>query len=350
MGGVESHCEELLPRIAAMAPDLAIEVLARQPYVGPGVRAFAGVQVTPLPSPRQRSSEAIVATVLGVLHARRRRASAVHIHAVGPGLAAPLARALGLKVIFTHHGADYDRAKWGRFAKLMLRAGERFGIRAADAIIAIAPSLEADLKRRFPGQAAAIRYIPNGASELPANGNPDEVLAKLGVTRGGYVLSVSRLVPEKGLHVLTEAFARSGHPGKLLIVGGADHESPYSRALLAKASENIIFAGVQARSVLKHLYSNAALFVLPSFHEGLPIVALEAGLAGCPMLLSDIQPNRDLGLQPQYYFRAGSPEALAEALARDPSGYAVDREFFRRRFDWNAIAAQTLGVYRAVLG
>lgn len=349
MGGVETHCEELLPRIAALDSALDIAVLARRPYVPGPEQRFGDVRVTPLPSPKGRSTEAIVSTILGVLHARREGARAVHIHAIGPALIAPLARALGMKVIFTHHGADYDRAKWGRFAKSMLRAGERLGVGSADAIIAVSPSLATDLRSRFPEHAAKIRHIPNGAPTLPAEGNAETLLKRLGVGRGEYILAVGRLVPEKGFHDLIEAHRQSGVAKKLLIVGGSDHDSAYSRQLRSRAGADVIFAGIQPRSALKHLYRNADRFVLPSFHEGLPIAAMEAGTEGCPILLSGIQPNRDIGLPESNYFEAGNVDAIAAALVRNADDLRVEPEFFKNTYDWNEIAAQTLEVYSAVL-
>jgi glycosyltransferase involved in cell wall biosynthesis len=350
MGGVESHCEELLPRLAELDPALEIEVLSRQPYVPPGPREYRGIAVTPLPSPKGKSTEAIVATARAVLYARQKGAHVIHIHAIGPALMAPVARRLGMKVIFTHHGADYNRAKWGGFARRMLRAGEKFGIRSANAVIAVSPSLASDLKQRFPDHAGKIRYVPNGAPALPDDGDAEAVLSNLGVARDDYVLAVGRLVPEKGLHDLIAAHRRSGTAKKLLIVGGADHGSAYSRELQSQASPDVIFAGIHPRSVLKHLYENADRFVLPSFHEGLPIAALEAGSAGCPMILSDIQPNRDVGLADACYFEAGNVDALAAALSKDRSVFLTDPEFFRRTYDWDEIAARTCDIYRAVIG
>lgn len=349
MGGVESHCEEILTRIAAVAPDLAIEVLARRPYTGAGVRDHRGITVTPLPSPKGQSSEALVATLVGVLHAARRRARVVHIHAVGPALVAPLARLLGMRVVMTHHGADYDRAKWGRLARAMLRLGEKWGIASADAVIAVAPSLADQLRRRYPAHAAKIEFIPNGAPALAEQGDAASVLVGLGVAPGEYILAVGRLVPEKGFDLLIDAVRAGGDRRKLLIVGGADHETPYARALSDKAGDRVIFAGIQSRAVLRHLYANADLFVLPSYHEGLPISALEAGSLGCPMLLSDIQPNRDLGLPERNYFVSGDPGSLAAKLAEDGQSFAIDVGAFDRRFDWDAIAAATLAVYRRVI-
>ncbi|WP_051531648.1 glycosyltransferase family 4 protein [Sphingomonas sp. URHD0057] len=350
MGGVESHCEELLPRIAALDPDVELEVLARRPYMSSETGKVGRVRVTALASPKGRSTEALASTLVGILHARRTGADLVHIHAIGPGLAAPLARLAGMRVVFTHHGEDYHRDKWGRAAKLMLRLGERVALIFANEVIAVSPSLAVRLKARFPRQATKVRHIPNGAPSLSAQGDPEVILNKLGVRPKRYVLCVARLVPEKGLHLLVDAFSRSDDPRKLLMVGGADHGSAYASGLLAQASDRIIFAGVQPRSTIAHLYEHADLFVLPSSHEGLPIAALEAGVSGCAMLLSDIQPNLDLGLSRHHYFRSGDAAGLQAALARSSDTYAVDPEHFRSRFDWKKIAAETRRVYRAVAG
>lgn len=348
MGGVEAHCEELLPRLAAMASDLEIEVIARKPYVSGAPNLFRGVRVTPLFSTRGKNSEAISSTWTGLWHAFHRRSRLVHIHAVGPALLTPLARLLGMRVVFTHHGADYDRLKWGGVAKAMLRLGERLGVGFAHATIAVAPSLAQKLRSRFPAAASKIHYVPNGTPGARASGKAADVLRRFELAPKQYVLAVGRLVPEKAFDVLIKAHRASRTGRKLVIAGAADHESPYSRSLLSQAGADVIFTGAVPREELQHLYGEAALFVLPSSHEGLPIAALEAGSLGCPMLLSDIEPNRDLGLPPRNYFPVGNSDALAEAMGQDPSIFSVDADSFRE-FDWDSIAAKTVAIYRTVL-
>lgn len=347
MGGVETHCEELLPRIAASAPGFDIEVVARRPYL-PEPTRVGGVSVTPCFSTRGKSSEALTSTFAGLIHARRRGARAVHIHAVGPALLSPLARLLGMKVIFTHHGADYDRQKWGVAAKAMLRLGEQLGVRFANSVIVVAPSLAERLKARFPAHATKIHHVPNGKTAFPHETRRCSILQSLGVQPHGYLLTVGRLVPEKGFHLLIDAMERGASSKKLVIVGGAQHETPYSKELLRRGSPKVIFAGVQDRAALQQLYQNAELFVLPSLHEGLPICALEAGSTGCPLLLSDIPGNRDLGLSEAHYFRSGDVEDLSRALGVPAEQYKVSADAFSR-FDWDRISAKTLAIYDGVI-
>ncbi len=245
MGGIESHCEELLPRIKAIWPDHRSVVLGRAPYLPEPVGEHRGIEIVGIPCPRSQNLEAVVSTLLAVLSARKRGAGLIHIHAIGPGLLAPLARLLGLKVVVTHHGTDYHRAKWGLAARTALRAGEWLALSFANRVIAVSPSLAAQLRQSFPKRAHAISYIPNGTSDLPGDADPALVLERLGLEDGNFLLAVARLVPEKGLHDLIDAYERSNCAAKLVIAGSADHESEYARDLLARASDRVIFAGVQ---------------------------------------------------------------------------------------------------------
>lgn len=347
MGGVETHCEELLPRVAVNAPEFEIEVLGRRPYLDRMPRRCEGVLVTPLPSPRQSHLEAIVSTTVGVIYARWTGARILHIHAIGPGILAPFARLMGLKVVMTHHGDDYERAKWGPVAKFALRTGERWGLACAHRVIAVSPSLTRRLARDYPSCEGKLRYIPNGAPALSDDAVASgEILSRFGLKARNFILAVGRFVPEKGFDYLIDAFRKSGTRRKLVIAGAADHGSAFASRITREAGENVVLTGQQPRPVLKALYENTDLFVLPSFHEGLPITALEAGRCGAPMLLSDIQPNRDLGFGDANYFPVGDAAALARKFARPSAEFEVDAQGLNDRFDWDRIAQHTLAVYR----
>lgn len=352
MGGIESHCEELLPRVKAHNPDLDIAVLCRAPYVPEGRRSFKGVDLVPLPSPKSKYLEAIVATFIAILYAFVSRAKVVHIHAIGPSLLAPLARILGLHVVVTHHGADYERAKWGKLARLALRLGEHASLIWAHRVIAISPSLAARLKEVFPTQAYKVVYIPNGAPKLPdTEPDTEAAIRRLGLAPKSYILAVGRLVPEKGFDDLIDAFETGNQPEgrKLVIVGGADHHSDYVHALHERASDRVLFLGVQPRSMIKCLYEHCELFAMPSHHEGLPIAALEAASCSAPMVLSDIAANLDLEFGPDHYFPVGDVRALARRLEGTHDRLAVESRLVQRRFDWDVSAIQTADLYRSLV-
>ena len=134
-----------------------------------------------------------------------------------------------------------------------------------------------------------------------------------------------------------------------MIAGSADHASEYARELLERASDRVIFAGVQSRATLKCLYEHCALFVMPSYHEGLPIAALEAASCGARILLSDIPANLDIALDAVNYFPVGDVAELTARLNADCTDFQVDRDTVRARFSWDRAAAETLEVYRTAL-
>jgi glycosyltransferase involved in cell wall biosynthesis len=348
MGGIETHCQNLYPRLAAEDPDLDIVVFARTPYAGRTDYVHGGVRVSPVWTVRSKLLETILHTFLCVLRARFvERADVLHLHAIGPGLMTPLARLLGMRVVATHHGEDYRRMKWGPLARAALRTGEFVMTRFAARTICVGRSGAARLQARFPARAGRIRFIPNGAALPDASPGGEAVLQELGLSAGRYILAVGRLVPEKGFQDLAAARKRARTDMPLVVVGGADHEDAFSAALRAEASPEVRFAGVRRGGQLAALFRGAGLFVLPSHHEGHPIVALEALRSGAPVLLSDIEANRDIGLDPEHYFPTGDVDALAAALSReDFSALRVRDDALLDAYDWARVAADTAETLR----
>ena len=351
-GGVETHCEHLYPRLAAAGHEVI--VLARKPYLpDPPPKTHRGVTMKALPCPRSRSLEAFAHTFIGVLYARLLNPDVLHIHAIGPSLFVPLARLLGMRVVSTNHGPDYARQKWTGAAKSVLRLGERLGTRFSNQVIAISQPIADHLRERF-GRRAAI--IPNGVVvRPPATGHA--TLERFGLTAGTYLLAVGRLVPEKGFHDLIDAFMRASRDCTLVIAGAADHEDAYSLALKTQAAAHpsIVMTGFMNGDALSELYTHARAFVLPSYHEGLPIVLLEAMSHGLPVIASDIPANRAVGLDARCYFAPGDRDTLASRLGEvlsadfDEASRREQIAFVARHFDWDDVAARTDEVFRAVV-
>lgn len=350
MGGIETHCQHLYPGLLRAIPGLQVRLYARSPYVKSGPYEYQGVEVWPLPAVRARGAEALLHTLLAVLHACVvRRPSLLHLHAIGPALFVPLARAAGLRVVCTHHGRDYRRAKWGPFAKWALRAGEGAMVRFSHQVICVSDDDAESLRARFPARRDRIHAIPNGVDLPPQSPQGDAVLSELGLDPMGYVLAVGRLVPEKGFHELIAAHRRSPGGRRLVIVGAADHEDRYSRDLLASAGPDVVFAGRRQKGELRSLYENAALFVLPSHHEGLPLVALEAMFCRTRCLLSDIPANRQLQLPAAAYFPPGDVAGLAAKLGQPLEGLARPEPSMLQRYRWSGVATATAEVLKRAL-
>jgi glycosyltransferase involved in cell wall biosynthesis len=200
-------------------------------------------------------------------------------------------------------------------------------------------------------------YIANGAPES----EPCEascITERWGLTKGSYVLAVGRLVPEKAPEHLLAAFADVPGDVRLVLAGGSSHTDEYVADLEAQAAADprVIMAGYVYGSVLEELYSNAALFVLPSLLEGLPLTLLEASSYGCSIVASDIPPHLEVigssgpGAR---LFPAGDVQqltkAITEALQAPPdeerSGAEALSERVRRTYSWETAAAETDALY-----
>lgn len=349
-GGVEKHCEELYPRLALMGVNAT--VYARKGYVDPSLRYYKGVEIVPLNSIRIKSVEALWHSVAAVIHIAfsRRKYDLIHIHAIGPSLVLPIARLVCSKIVVTNHGPDYERKKWGRIARTALKYGEIIGTRYADAVIAVSKNIQHTLAERFKRD---IIYLPNGVN-LQTRLAGGVLSSKLGIKPGKYLLCVGRLVPEKGFHDLIEAYREISTDWRLVIAGGADHEDEYSRSLRlsAEKDERIVFTGQVNSIELAELYSNAGLFVLPSYHEGLPIVLLEALSFSIPVLASNIPAVKELIEDDRYLFTPGSLPEIRERVVKAINSNVPDTAFLEsvsRRiadeFNWDSIAVACLKHY-----
>ena len=339
MGGVETHCEELFPRIAKRGFD--VTVIRRTNYVKDDLKEWNCVKLVNIDSPKKKSFEAIIHTFRAINEAKRLKADILHIHAIGPALLVPYAKILGMKVVFTHHGPDYDRDKWGFAAKTMLKLGERMGCMFADEVIVISDVIRNLIKRKY-NRTSHVHLIYNGVSQPEICDYP-EYFNELGIEKGKYILGMCRFVPEKNLHHLVEAFTKiknrdGAEDIKLVLAGDTDFEDDYSRNLKEMARKN----GV----VLTHsLLTNCRAYCLPSSHEGLPIALLEAMSYGVKVIVSDIPANKEVGLPESDYFPVGNVDALEEKLKAVIGQPLQHIDYDMKKYDWEKIADQIKDVY-----
>lgn len=345
LGGVETHCEELYPRLAAKGHEII--VLRRSCYVTADNRTpeYKGVKLIDVFAPRVKSIEAIAHTFLAVIKARTLNPDILHIHAIGPSIMVPFARLLGLKVVTTNHGPDYDRAKWGGFAKHILKIGECWGAKYSNRIIAISHVISDILSSKYGRSDADLIY--NGVN-LPQKSKSTSYLQSLGAVPGNYILAIGRFVKEKGFHDLIDAWASLDMPNKpqLVIAGDSDHEDEYSTSLKRKAMDaGVILTGFIKGEKLNQIMTNARLFVLPSYHEGLPIALLEALSYGLDVAVSDIPANMLPILDSDDFFTTGDVKSLASTIGRKLLSLRQNRIYDLSEYNWDAIADKTEAVY-----
>lgn len=348
MGGVETHCEELFPRIAARGFD--VTVIRRTNYVRDNLTEWKGVKLVDIESPKKKSFEAIIHTFRAINEAKRLGADILHIHAIGPALLVPYAKMLGMKVVFTHHGPDYDRDKWGTAAKTMLKLGERMGCMFADEVIVISDVIRNLIKRKY-NRTSHVHLIYNGVSQPEICDYP-EYFNKLGIEKGKYILGMCRFVPEKNLHHLIDAYVKvkERNPDldiKLVLAGDTDFEDDYSRSLKEVARKNgVVLTGFIKGRKLHSLLTNCRCYCLPSSHEGLPIALLEAMSYGVKVIVSNIPANREVGLQEYDYFPVGDIDALAEKLSTVIERPLEHIDYDMAKYNWDKIADQVTTVYQ----
>ncbi len=367
-GGIETHCEKLYPYLVERG--CVVSVVTRVPYVDERIREYKGVSLIPVRAPKNKYLEAFFHTFKGLMVVRKLKPDILHIHAIGPSVFAPLARLLGMKVVVTTQGPDYKRKKWPFLAQAFLRFCEFVGVKYSNEIIAVSNSIANEIKRKYGRQPI---IIPNGV-EVYESAQTDEILRKLQLQRKQYVLAVGRFVPEKGFHDLIDAFnllqgesiycnsQKAGNMAlsdnwKLVIAGDADHEDKYSSDLKMKAnkSKHVILPGFLKGQQLHELYSHAGLFVISSYHEGLPLVLLEGMSYGLSCIASDIPANKHAGLSDDRYFEPGNIREIAAKICEfinKPFGESDSKEQINAindKYNWRKIAENTLNVYRSVI-
>jgi glycosyltransferase involved in cell wall biosynthesis len=355
-GGIERHVEEVGARLVEMGED--VTVFCRNNYAADRRAEHRGMRLRYLPTVGTKHLDAIVHTGLAAPLSLA-GFDVVHFHAVGPGLLSPLPAYLShARVVQTVHGLDSERQKWGPLATAVLRAGEWLSARVPDTTIVVSRVLEQHYLRRY---GRLTHYVPNGIEVQPPAGG-DEVLRRLGLRPGGYLLFVGRLVPEKAPDLLLRAFALVKTDLRLVVVGGSSHSDEYVATVegLAAGDDRVLLTGYLYNHDLAQLYAHAAAFVTPSTMEGSPLTLLEAAAAGTPVLASDIPAHLELlGVDSagRRSFPAGDAQALAASISRvtadldaERLGAARLREELLAARSWDAVAAATQDVYRRVLG
>ncbi len=356
-GGIEYHAEELSRRLAKRGH--RVDVYVRDWYTRKDLKAYEEVRLLHTPTIQSKHLDAFVHSLISSVHSLLKDYDIVHYHAIGPSFFVWIPRIAGKRTVATVHRLDWQAGQWNRFARGFLRFCEMVAVHVPARTIVVSRTMRDYFKGKY---GKTLTYIPNGVTIPPFI--PAKVIKeKYGLQGDDFLLFMGRLVPEKRPDWIIRAFQHvaPSYPGlKLVVAGGEGGAKGYVGSLreLAGGDRNIIFSGNVKGREKEELLSNASLFVLPSYLEGLPIVLLEAMSYGLGCLASDIEPHREV-IEPGkdgYLFRQDDIGDLISALQKilgAEEGIAPFREKarlkVRNNYDWEKITTCTEEIYLDVL-
>ena len=307
------HCEEIYARLAERGHDVSIYCSAR-----PQGDIYRGMRLVRVPSLGVPGWDRLVYSLLATVLAGFGRYDVVHYHSLANTGFCFLPRLTGKRVVVTIHRLEWQDEKWGALTRQFLRWSEWAAMRFANAVIAVSSHLMDDVAKRNP-RGRDIRVISNGAT-VPGDVGTG-ALTEYGLTAGRYVLSVGRLVPDKGWDVALDGLDRLD-PGEVagleyVIAGGARIETDYVRELSARARTAQVpvrLLGMVPPETVEELYAGALVHLAPSFQEGQPLTVLEAMSHGLCIVASDIPAHREVIGDAGILYAVKDPAALAIAL------------------------------------
>jgi len=345
-GGVEVAMGELAPML--INKDIEVFVYCRSSYSDKNLKEYHSVKLIHFPTINSKHLEAIVHTFISTIHALFQGFHIIHFHADGNALFCWLPRLFGIKTVVTLHGQDWQRAKWGKFSKFILKLGEHIGVYLSSKTISVSSKIIDYYKGK------KLVHIPNGIPKTSRVSN-SQILEKFGIEN--YILYLGRLVPEKGIHLLIRAYNQLNIDDQLVIVGDATNTTKYldELKLLSKNNHNIIFTGGLFGPDKQALIENARLFVMPSLLEGMPIVLLEMMNQGIPCLVSNIPEILEVVGKTEKYCTTFSNNNMLDLkskilntlndvdLIQKKASYG--KSLVQTKYDWKVIAKQTHQVY-----
>ena len=314
---------------------------------------YKGVQIKNLLTIHKRGLAAVTSSFWGAIITAFGSYDVVHIHAEGPAFMCWLPKLLGKKIVVTIHGLDHQRAKWGKLARTYIMMGEKNAVRYADEIIVLSTGIQEYFQMHYGRNTV---FIPNGIKR-PNILKAHRITKKWGLKKDTYILYVGRLVPEKGLDYLINAFKLTKTDKKLVIAGGSSDSTEFMENLkiLAKNDLRILFTGFVQGDILEELYSNAYIYILPSDLEGMPLSLLEGMSYGNCCLTSDIKECSDVVENKAILFKKGNIEDLRNKIQmlcddkRMVQSYKmIAADFICSKYNWDDVVNKTIQVYKKI--
>ena len=355
-GGVEIVVEELSTRMVKR--DCTVHAYNRKGSHASGkkyevskLKEYKGIKILPVFTIDKKGLAALSSSIFATLRAVFGKYDVIHFHAEGPCAMLWLPHILGIKTVATIHGLDHLRSKWSSFAKIYILFGEKIAVKYADEIIVLSKNVQQYFIDTYDRETV---FIPNGITE-PERKECDLITEKWRLNKDEYILYLGRIVPEKGIMDLINAFKLVNTDKKLVIAGGSSDTDRFMKELKEVASNDkrIIFTDFVQGQVLEELYSNAYIYTLPSTLEGMPISLLEAMSYKNCCLTSDIKECTEVIKDTGISFSTSDVNDLRDKLQMlCNSPQLVDKyrlKAFNRainKYNWDTIVDSTLELYK----
>ncbi len=354
-GGIEIVVEELSTRMVELGYQVTCynrsgHHVSGSEFDSGRLKEYKGVKLKSVWTLDRKGFAAVTSSVSAAFKAAFGKYDVVHFHAEGPCAMLWLPKLFGKRCIATIHGLDHQRAKWGKLASMYIMLGEKCAVKYADEIIVLSKGVQNYFQKVYKRNT---RYIPNGVNR-PICRDADVIHKKFNLTKDSYILFLGRIVPEKGIRYLINAFKSVTTDKKLVIAGGTSDSDSFMEELkeMAKGDDRIIFTGFVQGKQLDELYSNAYIYTLPSDLEGMPLSLLEAMSYGNCCLVSDINEHTEVVADKAVVFRKSDISDLREKLQylcerKDiVEKYRVEAEgFICGKYSWDDVVKKTLALY-----
>ncbi|HCA4951468.1 glycosyltransferase family 4 protein [Enterococcus faecium] len=355
-GGIEIVVEELATRMVALGHEVTCYNRSGHHVSGKQFdqhknKEYKGVKLKTIFTLNIKGIAAMSSSVFGGIRAAFGKYDIVHFHAEGPCAMLWLPKLFGKRCVATIHGLDHQREKWNKLASTYIMLGEKCAVKFADEIIVLSESVQNYFEDIYGRKT---RFIPNGVKKIEIK-SAGLITEKYGLTKDSYILFLGRLVPEKGIRYLIEAFKDVQTDKKLIIAGGSSDTDEFANELkeLAKGDERIIFTGFVQGQELEELYSNAYIYTLPSDLEGMPLSLLEAMSYGNCCIVSNISECTEVVEDKAMIFKKSDVSdlkiRLEEACNQSEMVKVLKNqatEFICSKYNWDKIVQETLNLYR----
>ena len=354
-GGVEIVVEELCTRMVKQGHE--VTCYSRKGHHVSGENfdkelsaSYKGIAIKNVFTIDKKGLAAMSASVTAAIAAAFGKYDVIHFHAEGPCAMLWLPKLFGKRCIATIHGLDHQRAKWGKFASTYIMLGEKCAAKYADEIIVLSEGVKQYFQDTYGRET---RFIPNGVNR-PEIKPAELITEKYGLIKDSYILFLGRLVPEKGIRYLIEAFKGVNTDKKLVIAGVSSDTNKFADELkeLAKGDNRILFTGFVEGQELEELYSNSYIYTLPSDLEGMPLSLLEAMSYGNCCVVSNIAECVEVVEDKALVFKKSDISDLKDKIQQACDNLELvgrlksqAADFICNKYDWNDVVKKTLNLY-----